>query len=606
MGTRKPRTPTIKIDGSAIAGDLDADLQELVVSTSVHLAGVMTAHFADDNYRRLDAGTFAVGARVEVLLPDDSNSLQAVFRGEITSVGVEQRGTTGAGRPMLVMEARSGSHRLAAASTFKAYFDQKRSEVASEIAQRHGLTPEVEDSVAIEPYLLQAGTDHAFLTQLARGVGFEWFVDGTTLYFRARGKESGPTLTRSDESLIRFSARYTGTHIPEEVTVLGWDPQEQLDFSGKAGTIVSSPGVTELGSDAPFVTEAFTQAKTAFATPLRLGAPSSRDAKEAQAIARSIGLDLVSQGLVVEGVADANPEIVAGGLVTLDEVGVKLKGDYYVTEVEHRFGVGQRALTTFRSGGLHHEPPRLGIVGPGADAWGQTGFVIGVVTNVNDEEQLGRVKVRFPTLGEEAESDWARVIIPGVGKDRGFDFRPEVNDEVVVGFDRGDLRFPFVLGGVWSGSQPPKNAAISENGFQTRREVVSRVGHVIALSDGPNGAGPGDEDRYVEIQLADKATVFHLGEDTVTLEVKEGNELKIFSGDTSITFTDAGDIEIKAKNLKIEAEQAIEIKGGTDVKIEAGTNLKMEGKTKLTAKGAQAELLGSGMAVVKGGMVKIN
>ena len=75
-----------------------------------------------------------------------------------------------------------------------------------------------------------------------------------------------------------------------------------------------------------------------------------------------------------------------------------------------------------------------------------TGVVIGIVTNNNDPDRLGRVKVRFPWLSGSTESHWARVATPMAGNGRGLYFLPEVDDEVLVLFERGDVRFPFVIG----------------------------------------------------------------------------------------------------------------------------------------------------------------
>lgn len=600
---RKTRTPTVKVEGSPIAGDFEANIVSLRVHTTVHAPGVASLRFVDPYFALLDEGAFSVGDELEILLPDAQNSLSTVFKGEVTTLGTEHE----AGQlPVLLVGGLSGTHRLATASTYKAYLNQTRTQVVQEIAGRHGLTPSCDASGGPEPYLLQTGTDHAMITELARGIGFEWFVDGKDLHFRKRPADGGPTLKRSDDSLLRLSASYTGIHAPSKVSVLGWDPAAQADFSGDAGAVVDAPGATELGSTAPFVTDSYTKAKDTFGADLLLGATSARDATEAEAIAGAVGLDLVSAGLHVEGVAAGDPAIVAGGQVTLEEVGSKLAGTYYVTEVIHDFGVRQEALTTFRCGGHRHPPARLGT-GPGEpDSWGRSGLVLGVVTNVNDEENLGRVKVRFPSLGDDAESDWARVVIPGVGKDRGLDLRPEVNDEVVVGFERGDVRFPFVLGGVWSGKHPPPEADTSDDGVVVRRQIVSRVGHAITFSDGPTGTAADDPERYVEIALAHGKTTVKIAEDHIKIEAPSGHPITIESGDGTIELTDAGDVEIKANNLTFEAKQKVTMKSGTDTGVKAGTNLKLEGGVKVEAKGVQASLEGSAMAVVKGGMVKIN
>lgn len=110
------------------------------------------------------------------------------------------------------------------------------------------------------------------------------------------------------------------------------------------------------------------------------------------------------------------------------------------------------------------------------------GVVVGVVTNLDDPDSLGRVKVSYPWLSDDAESPWARVMTPMAGGDRGMVFRPEVGDEVLVLFEHGDTRFPYVVGSVWNGTdQPPQNrGSDADNDI---RLIRSRSGHEIVFDD---------------------------------------------------------------------------------------------------------------------------
>ena len=110
-----------------------------------------------------------------------------------------------------------------------------------------------------------------------------------------------------------------------------------------------------------------------------------------------------------------------------------------------------------------------------------TGVVIGIVTNNHDPDRLGRVKVRFPWLSGSTESHWARVATPMAGNGRGLYFLPEVDDEVLVLFERGDVRFPFVIGALWNGKdQAP---AGNSDGKNALRVIKSRSGHLIRFDD---------------------------------------------------------------------------------------------------------------------------
>lgn len=110
------------------------------------------------------------------------------------------------------------------------------------------------------------------------------------------------------------------------------------------------------------------------------------------------------------------------------------------------------------------------------------GVVIGLVVDVNDPEALGRIRVSFPWMAEsEPRSTWARIAAPMSGPERGFFFLPEVDDEVLVAFEHGDLRFPYVLGSLWNGRQQPPHAEPS------RRTIETVSGHVLEFEDAGGG-----------------------------------------------------------------------------------------------------------------------
>ncbi|MCM0593896.1 MAG: phage baseplate assembly protein V [Gloeotrichia echinulata DEX184] len=107
------------------------------------------------------------------------------------------------------------------------------------------------------------------------------------------------------------------------------------------------------------------------------------------------------------------------------------------------------------------------------------GVVIGIVTNNQDPEKFGRVKVKFPWLSDDDESYWARIATPMAGKQMGIYFLPEVNDEVLVIFEQGDVRFPYIIGSLWNGKDIPP--LTNEDGKNNVRLIKSRSGHVIRL-----------------------------------------------------------------------------------------------------------------------------
>lgn len=86
------------------------------------------------------------------------------------------------------------------------------------------------------------------------------------------------------------------------------------------------------------------------------------------------------------------------------------------------------------------------------------------VVAVDDPEALGRIKVTFPWLAENREADaWARVSLPIGGGSTGFWALPEVDDEVLVAFESGDLNRPVVIGSLWNGSDRPPDGRRSDS-----------------------------------------------------------------------------------------------------------------------------------------------
>ncbi len=602
-----PRRPVIKHKGSPLKADLMAQLRAMTVELSVHRPGTATLRFSDRGYDLFDKGTFVVGDPMEVLIPDAKNKHQVVMKGELTGVGIEDSvRSKGPSSPALLLTATEPTHRLGAAAVYKAYLEQSYEDIIKDIAGRHKLKPKVDATGGPLPYVLQNGTDLAMLSDIAARLGMEFFIDGDSLVVRVRKGAKGPKLAFSDATLQHFSASYQAGGTPSKVEVFGWDPTQQKDVKGKSGKL-AAPSPDLLGGTAPFLKDAYSKAQKTFGQPLAVGTTPVWDDKEADALAESIAHGLVSGGLSVEGIGPSNPKVKPGGNVSVEGVGRRLKGDYYITSVTHRYRHGGDLTTTFRSGG-HAVPdrPTVGQFAPGApDGWGTNGLVLGVVTNIEDEEGLGRVKVRYPSLGADAESNWARVIAPGAGDKRGLDVRPEVNDEVVVAFERGDTRTPLILGGVWSAKAKLPDAKSVKGGKVEKRSYSSRVGHTLEFSDGPDGAKDGDKARYVEIKLGDGKTVVHIGEDGITIEAAKGMPITFKNDKASLSLTGSGDIVMAAENLKVDMKGDAKMKAkSVDIKGLMGT--KIDGGPDLQLKGAQAKVEGAGMLTLKGGMVKIN
>ena len=177
------------------------------------------------------------------------------------------------------------------------------------------------------------------------------------------------------------------------------------------------------------------------------------------------------------------------------------------------------------------------------------GVAIATVTQNQDPEKLCRVKVRFPWHENSTESYWARLATPMAGDDRGLVVIPEVGDEVLVAFEREDLRFPYVLGGLWNGKEkPPRD---NGDGKNDDRIFKSRKKHYLLFKDGSKGS----------VELAhEKGRKVVFDDDGIVVQDEKGNSFRIDSNGNSITIEAVGTLKIKAASISIEATGTLDVK----------------------------------------------
>ena len=190
------------------------------------------------------------------------------------------------------------------------------------------------------------------------------------------------------------------------------------------------------------------------------------------------------------------------------------------------------------------------------------GVVVGVVTNNQDPDGLGRVKVRFPWLSEEHESHWARMAAPMAGNDRGFYTLPEVDDEVLVAFEHGQVERPYVLGALWNGKD--KLPANNDDGDNNVRVFKSRSGHVIRLDD-----TDGAEKIEILNGAGTESLVFDTAANTITLSADQDVAIESKNGKVKITGQKGVEITAPGGPGKLESKEALDVKstgGNVNVK----------------------------------------
>lgn len=179
------------------------------------------------------------------------------------------------------------------------------------------------------------------------------------------------------------------------------------------------------------------------------------------------------------------------------------------------------------------------------------GVGVAVVRQNKDDSGQGRVKVSYPWHSQPRESYWARVAMPMAGKGRGTYFLPEIDDEVLVAFERGDIRFPYVVGSVWNGvDKPPAN---NSDGKNDKRMIQTRKGHKLTFDDGSKG--------LVQLELNDGKKLA-IDDDGITLDDGKGSRLVIRTGGKSVTLEAAGELTLKGTSVKIQASGTLDVKAG--------------------------------------------
>ena len=329
-----------------------------------------------------------------------------------------------------------------------------------------------------------------------------------------------------------------------------------------------------------------------------------RSQAEVDGAAEAIAEQIAGAFAEFEGVARGNPKLQAGTPVSIDNVGAPFDGKYTITTSHHRWDPTTGYTTAFSVTG-RQERSLYGLTsGGGGTRLGQ-GPVIAQISDANDPQQQARVKLTFPWLSDSYVSDWARTVQPGAGKDRGAMVLPEVGDEVLVIFEQGDIRRPYVLGGLYNGVDTPPTTGLKlidgSSGAINRRSMVSRRGHRIDLLD--------EDGRTEGITLATTGDKLQLTMDSVEAKITLHCDGKILiEGSKGIVIDSASSkLELKGSEVTITATSGVKIDGGSGaVNVATSGALALKGSTAKLEGTGTTEVKASGVLTVQGSLVKIN
>jgi phage protein D/phage baseplate assembly protein gpV len=576
----------IEIDGSALPGTVFDELTVLRVRKSRGRSAVCEIRFRDGLNHD---STFQLGGEVKVSVISETSESNEIFVGDIASLEIDVA-VTGED---LVVTAYDKGFALGRTTVAKTYLSMTASDIASDIASRNGLTAEV-GPLGSQVYEVfnQAGTDYQLLDELCEAANFQWFVDGAKLVVGQRATSAAVVITAGD-NLRDFRMRCSVAQQPAKVTVRTWDSKAKEVSTGEATSYTA-------GSEADAATDSLVVPATKHGDAIVFGvnlADGSAATKRAKAINDTFRDSLFTG----RGEVDVNAAIKPGALIEIKQLGDRWSRKYFVTDVDHVMGSAQPFVTRFVLGesGPSSLVDLLGA-SPGTSADRLTaGLTPAIVTDNDDPDGLGRVKVSLKVIGDTHESDWARVVQQGAGPERGWLILPEIDDEVVVGFENGDLNRPIVLGGVANTvDQPPTDLAAPVDGAVSTRSFTSRTGHLLVFSE------EGGADDGIMIKHSDKKLIFNLDKEKVELT---GNDqpITIKNGTSKITIN-KDSINIEADKITLKSTQAMKIEAGSTLDAKATSNLTLDGTQVAIKAKSGFEADGGAKADIKGGMVNIN
>jgi len=592
--------PSIKIGGADVSQEFMGNLRELVVENSLSLPSMFTLEISDPVFKWTDDSLVDFGKEVEIgIKPGGGTQSVILIKGEITAI---EPHFSAEGNSYLVVRGYDKSHRLHRGKKTRSFLKVADSDIVSKIAGEAGVSPSVDSTGVIHDFVLQNNqTNMEFLMSRAERIGYQVYSAEGTLYFKKGNANlgSGPELTFA-EDLLSFEPRYTTSGQTNKMKVTGWDPKQK-----KAITSEKTPDASLNQGGLGKTGGAAAQAAFSAAEAIVADRPVFT-VDEAAAIATGLSQDISREFVEAEGICSGNPKVKAGYTVTLKKLGTRFSGKYLVTSVTHIYNP-QGYETHFTISG--RQPNTLSHLLGSGNGHGRgliQGVVPAIVTNLKDPDDLGRVKVKYPWLSDQIESDWVRLASPMAGADRGLFYLPEVNDEVLVAFEHGDPHHPYIVGALWSSTEksPKKNSeAVGSDGKVNQRVLKTRAGHLILFDDkqGEEQVAITSKSGHTFI-LNDKS-----GSESITIKDKTGNNsMAIDSTKNSMAIAVNGDFTVEAKGkVTIKSTQAMSLESQAAGSVK-GMQLTLEGVSKAEVKAPTVSVAGSAMTEVKGGIVKIN
>ncbi len=278
----------------------------------------------------IDEAQLAPGNQVEIRF-GYLGELETMIRGEITALQVEFPND---GPALLLVQGFDRLHRFRRGRKTRVFTEVKDSQIAEQIADELGLTPEVENTEIVHEYVLQNNlSDLDFLLERARRIRYEVLVKDKMLEFRRAANHLGEVVELEYMvELMSFSVRLSTAQQTSKVSVRGWNPATKEPLLGVARTGDETTRMDGDSIGAEIAEQAFRETSTAI-----VDIPVYSQA-EADQIAKAKFNDMAVELIGGEALAVGRTDLRAGTTVRISGVGHRFSGVYYIKKCDHRLG----------------------------------------------------------------------------------------------------------------------------------------------------------------------------------------------------------------------------------------------------------------------------
>ncbi len=456
----------------------------------------------------------------------------------------------------------------------KYFYDSTDSDIIREIASETGLQTEIDDTGVSHQSMVQYyATDWDFIVSRADTMGMQVFTDDNILKLKTPDLSASPELSLIfGDNILAFETEMDSRDQFAGVKATSWDKANQDIIESESETFAGQlPGdITPNDLSEIIGLDAFGLSHGGGLKDMELQAWANAQNTKSK-------ISKVKGRFQIQGYGDIKP----GNMVELNGIGNHFNGNAYVSAVRHEIS-SENWITNLGIGisGKWFSEETEGIIDTRASGIlpAVNGLQIGIVTALEgDPDGEFRVQVCMPLI-DRSEGVWARVALLDAGDNRGSFFRPEIQDEVVLGFMNDDPRNPVILGMLHSSALPSPVAPADDNhekGFVTRSEMK-------LMFD--------DDKKVIQIETPNGNTLT-FSDDEGKMEITDENNNKMTMDSSGILMESASDVTIKASgDINIE---------GTNISLKAQANFKAEGS-------AGSEVSSGAMTEIKGSLVKIN